>query len=109
MTAHHRGADHALMAIRDSFPGTRVLAPLPSSPDELIDEMLGCYAEWREEVEAVDEAYRLWCTALSDDRDVCFGVYVAAVDQEESAAMAYAVVAEEVRALLQRAAEDMTW
>lgn len=67
--------------------------------------MLACYAEWREEVSAVDETYRRWCAASTAERDRRYGVYIAALDQEESAAMTYAVVAEELRALLHEAVE----
>ncbi|WP_156028037.1 hypothetical protein [Candidatus Solirubrobacter pratensis] len=90
------------MAIRDMFPGSPVLAPLPLAIDELIEEMLDYYAEWRQEAAAVDEMYRYWCAAPIAERDRCFVGYNAALDQEQSAAMMYAVVAEEVRAVLQR-------
>jgi hypothetical protein len=74
---------------------------MPCPTEEVIDEMLACYAEWREEVAAVDETYRRWCVAPNAGRDLYFGVYIAALDQEEAAAMLYAVVAQEVRELLQ--------
>jgi hypothetical protein len=71
--------------------------------DDLIDEMLSCYYEWRDEAAVVDETYRHWCTAPSAERERYFAVYIAALDQEESAAMTYAFAAEELRELLQRA------
>ena len=87
------------------FPATLTLAPLSCPRDELIDEMLACYAEWRDEVAAVDDAYRYWCAAPAAERDRRFGVYIAALDQEESAAMVYAGLAEQLRALLHEAVE----
>jgi predicted HicB family RNase H-like nuclease len=93
------------MAIQDIFPGSSEVAPRPFRPDELIDEMLACYAEWRQEVWAVDETYRHWCAAPSAERDRCFAVYFATLDQEESAAATYAIAAEQVRVLLNEIVE----
>jgi hypothetical protein len=88
------------MTLSDMFPEAPALTPMPCPPEELIDEMLACYAEWREEVATVDETYRRWCVAPNAERDLYFGVYLAALDQEESAAMLYAVVAQQVSELL---------
>jgi hypothetical protein len=88
------------MAMRDVFPGTSATARPPSEVDELIEEMLDHFAEWREEVAAVREAYRLWCAAPSAERDLRFGVYLATLDQEEAAATMYAVLTQELRAVL---------
>jgi hypothetical protein len=93
------------MAIQNIFQDPPEVASRPFRPDELIDEMLACYAEWRQEVWAVEETYRDWCAAPSAERDGRFAVYFAALDQEESAAAAYAIAAEEVRALLHEIVE----
>ena len=69
---------------------------------ELVDEALALYDEWRQEVAAVDEAYRRWRLAPVAERRCCFNGYTAALDQEEMAALMYAVVAEELRGLLRR-------
>ena len=90
------------MAIQDVFLDN----PAPAEPacpiEQLIDEMLDCYDEWRREVTAVEEAYRLWSAAPSSERDLYFGAYTATLDQEESAAMAYSVVFWELRESLQQ-------
>jgi hypothetical protein len=97
-TGHLRPADHAGMATPDMFSGLPALDP-PRWPDvDLYEEVLALYDEWREEIAAVDEAYRRWSTSPTDEREDRFCAYIAALDQEEAAAGTYAVVAAELAA-----------
>jgi hypothetical protein len=83
--------------------GPPALAQVASEIDALIDEMLAYFDQWRQEVAAVEETYRRWCAAPSAERDRSFGVYIAALDQEEAAAIMYGSVAAELRSMLLRA------
>jgi hypothetical protein len=102
MTAHPGGADHARMAADDVI---RFVSPALSSLDwtlsDLIDEVLFSHGEWRHEAAAVEQIYRRWSAAHGTEREHLYGAYIAALDQEEAAAMMYATVATEIRALLQ--------
>jgi hypothetical protein len=57
--------------------------------DSLIDDVMDAYVDWRQESAAVDSAYRRWSIAASTDPARAFADYVAALDREELAAMAY--------------------
>jgi hypothetical protein len=86
------------MATPDMFPGPPAPEP-PRWPNaDLYDELLACHDEWREEIATVDEAYRRWCTAPTDDREDRFCAYIAALDQEEAAAEIYAAFVAELEA-----------
>lgn len=61
----------------------------------LVDHLLELYCEWREDSARVQTAYERFASADSEDRDAAFAVYMAALDQEESAAQTYA---EQIRA-----------
>jgi hypothetical protein len=71
---------------------------------ELVDEALALYAEWREEMAAVEEAYRRWISAPRDERHQRFAAYQAGLDQEEAAAAAYLLASAELRASVRDAA-----
>jgi hypothetical protein len=58
--------------------------------DTFVDATLDAYIEWREECEAVDDAYRRWSAASSDGSALAFAIYVAALDREQRASNAYA-------------------
>ena len=58
--------------------------------DDLIDASLMRYREWRLDADAVSEAAQVWSYAASRERVVRYAGYVAALDQEQSAADAYA-------------------
>ena len=62
----------------------------------LIDEMLDRHAEWREDAAAVAEAYHRWSGATARDEAWRFSVYMAALEQEDSAATSYAAVVAEL-------------
>jgi hypothetical protein len=84
-------------------PGSPALDSLGWPVSDLIDEVLFSYDEWRDEATTVEEAYRHWCTAPAAERDRRYGAYLAALDQEETAALMYAINATELRAALQSA------
>jgi hypothetical protein len=58
--------------------------------DALVDEVLASYVEWREELDASDEAYRGWREAPSSEEPWRFAAYIAALDREQAAADSYA-------------------
>ena len=61
-----------------------------------MDELLGYYIDWRHDAAAAAEAYSVWSTAPGDDEALRFAAYIAALDQEESSALRYALVLREV-------------
>jgi hypothetical protein len=85
------------VTIQDKYPGGAALEPLPCPMHELIEEALVRFAEWRLAAANAAERYARWCSATGG-RDRHFDVYLAALDQEESAALMYAVVSSELRA-----------
>ncbi len=60
--------------------------PIPA----LVDRMLVTYVEWRETTYAVADTYERWCVAPADERAMRFASYIAALDQEDTAAGMYA-------------------
>jgi hypothetical protein len=68
--------------------------------DGLVDEMLGCYLDWRHDAAAAAEACRLWSAVSGGDEALRFAAYMAALDQEESSAFRYALVSREVESAL---------
>jgi hypothetical protein len=70
----------------------------------LVDGMLSCYVEWREDAAEAGEAYRRWCMAPSDESGWRFSCYMAALDQEEWSAKRYAVMMTALRDRLPRLA-----
>ena len=68
---------------------------------DVIDEVLFLYTEWLDEATGVEEIYRRWSAAPSVEREHWHGAYIAALDQEEAAALMYAITAAEFRGLLQ--------
>jgi hypothetical protein len=74
----------------DMFSRAIETGPLPDETLDLIDAMLDSELAWRESVGAVGGAYRTWCAASDHDRGLSFSCYVAALDQEEAAAAAFA-------------------
>ena len=55
----------------------------------LIDQAMERYVEWREECATVSDAYANWTNAPTDETDVPFAAYTAALDREQSAATVY--------------------
>jgi hypothetical protein len=68
------------------------------APDHVVDEFLETYILWREECDRLRSAYTRWTRADSADRGSAFAVYLAALDQEESAAQWHSEWSERVRA-----------
>ena len=63
---------------------------LQSSPNRLADEVMECYASWRQACAAVEWAYAAWREALRGERRLACAAHVAALDGEQYAAQAYA-------------------
>ena len=59
---------------------------------EMADEMLAAYVDWRETAAKSEVAYRRWSHGPGLGRELRFATFVAALDQEESAAASYASV-----------------
>jgi len=79
------------------IPSTDESSGTPGSlTDGLVDELLGYYIDWRHDAAAAAEAYSVWSTAPGDDEGLRFAAYIAALDQEESSALRYALVLREV-------------
>ncbi|WP_028060741.1 hypothetical protein [Candidatus Solirubrobacter pratensis] len=55
----------------------------------LIDDVMDAYIAWREESAAVDCSYERWIVACSSDMACAHAAYVAALDREERASVAY--------------------
>ena len=55
----------------------------------LIDEAIDRYVEWREECAAVYDAYANWTNAPTEETELPFAAYSAALDREQSAATVY--------------------
>jgi hypothetical protein len=55
-----------------------------------IDALLEVYVSWREECNAVRQAYESWAGSDRGQRGLAYAGYVAALDREEHAARAYA-------------------
>ncbi len=55
-----------------------------------IAALLELYVSWREECSAVRQAYRAWADSDRGHRELPYAGYVAALDREERAALAYA-------------------
>jgi hypothetical protein len=58
--------------------------------DQLVDEAIQCYVDWREACFAVWDACEQWASSPSVDAATAFSAYRAALDREECAAQAYA-------------------
>ena len=71
----------------------------PADLIALVDELIAAYVTWRSECSRATRAYRLWSTSGCLRRDVCFGLYVAALDREERAATTYRGVLEQITTL----------
>ena len=60
------------------------------SREELLDEAVDAYVDWREESTGVWDAYERWRRAPAGDAPFAFSAYCAAVDREERASSVYA-------------------
>jgi hypothetical protein len=59
---------------------------------------LASYATWREASDVVSEAYRGWVAAPGSWRRFAYAAYMAALEREEQAALAYQQTVEQGRA-----------
>jgi hypothetical protein len=75
-------------------------APLSLWEQQLVDDAVYAYVEWREESAVVWAAYRRWTGAAAEDAGGAHAAYRAALDREEAAARVYASLIERVSALL---------
>jgi hypothetical protein len=73
----------------EAFPGQQ----------QIVNELLVAYIEWREESAGVWDAYRSWASAPADDAAGAYAAYEAALDREEAATNAYAELIERVDGL----------
>jgi hypothetical protein len=64
--------------------------------EQLVDEMLEHYVDWREECAAVAWSYQSWGGAERRDKALAFSAYVAALDREELAAANYRRLIEQI-------------
>ena len=63
------------------------------SKKRLIDRLMEAYVSWREACLRVSDAYDSWASGTGPGATSAFGWYMAALDQEERAAEAYAGLA----------------
>ena len=63
----------------------------------LIDQAMERYVEWREECATVSDAYASWTNAPTEETDLPFAAYTAALDREQSAATVYGRALERLR------------
>jgi hypothetical protein len=64
-----------------------------------IHELVERYISWREESCSVRIAYEEWASSGRDERRLAYAGYLAALDQEEQAARAYAGHVDRIRRL----------
>ena len=58
--------------------------------EQLLDEAVDAYVDWRDESAEVWDAYERWRRAPAADAAFAFSAYCAAVDREERASHVYA-------------------
>jgi len=73
----------------------------PPAVAVLVDDMVACYANWREAAAGVRDTHRRWREANNEHRDG-FAAYMAALDQEQSAAARYAQIVTDLERWLRR-------
>jgi hypothetical protein len=69
----------------------------PELVEELIDELIEMYVDWREECIRLRYAYGRWLSVPAEERDLAFAGYRAALDREEQVSVAYAKHIERIR------------
>jgi hypothetical protein len=90
MTDHPAVANYAPMrSLPRRVRGIRVGTAAWSTP-VLIDRVVDTYVEWRESTGLVGDAYGRWCRAPAVEDGRRFAAYLAALDQEQTAAAVYA-------------------
>jgi hypothetical protein len=90
MTARQCVIHHA--AMRTSRTGSETIRgdSLSWPASALVDRTRERYSEWHEDAAAVADAYERWSAAPAAETELRFAAYVAALDQEATAASAYA-------------------
>jgi hypothetical protein len=63
---------------------------------QYVDELIDDYVNWREACAAVAASYEEWTCSDRPDKKLAFSVYVAALDREEQAAIAYQLAVAQV-------------
>ncbi len=58
--------------------------------ERLVDELIEAYVDWRETCARVSDAYLSWTSESGSCGRFAFGLYMAALDEEEQAAEVYA-------------------
>jgi hypothetical protein len=90
MTSHPAFTNHVPMRTSPRRAGgirvDTAAWPIPA----LVDQALATYIDWRETTAAVSDSYERWCAAAAVDGAGRFAAYVASLDQEQTAAGAYA-------------------
>jgi len=67
---------------------------------QLVDEAVLAYVQWREECATVWATYSRWTSAAAEDARGAHAAYRAGLDREEAAAKVYASLVERVGELL---------
>jgi hypothetical protein len=70
--------------------------------DNLIDDVMDAYVDWRQESAEAEFAYRRWSVSLATDPARAFAVYAAALDREELASISYAQVIRRTAVVFER-------
>ena len=70
---------------------------------QLVGQMLASYCSWRRNATTVGHVHRRWCDAPCGDEARWYSRYLAALDQEEAAAIVYELAAWDLEGWLQRA------
>ena len=100
MTTHLGTSDDGDMAISPRPPTGDGKDSLASPVADTVDHVLACYIEWREDAATVRDAYGLWSAAPNAEEAGLFSAYLAALDQEQSAAGSYALAMARLERLL---------
>ena len=76
-------------------------APPSVWQQQVVDDAVLAYVEWREESATVWAAYSVWTSVDAEDARGAHAAYRAALDREEAAAQVYASLIERVGELLE--------
>jgi hypothetical protein len=68
--------------------------------EQLVDEMILAYIDWRETSRLVDDAYHAWAGSIRGSAGGAFARYTAALNTEEIAADVYADVVRRLRIVM---------
>jgi hypothetical protein len=82
---------------------------LAEPPAALVDEMVARYVDWREDAATAADVEQRSRLAPAGEKAQSCSAYIAALDQEEAAALAYELAVWDVERWLQRAEERPRW